>query len=113
MIHKRTPETIIVKRRDEKTLMILHTLPEGTFFGKVWLIHGKYPNREKSYEVSLIPYAAKIRGYQIYITLENYSGIDSLIDIYDPKQIVKMMADVFMTEEIAPTPLKYKREKEV
>ncbi|MDR1980361.1 MAG: hypothetical protein LBQ39_01915 [Tannerellaceae bacterium] len=110
---QRTPETIIVKRRDEKTLMVLHTLPEGTFFGKVWLLHGKFPDREKAYRISLIPYAAKVRGYQVYITLENYSGIDSLPDIYDAKQIVKIMAEYFAENEIAPNPNKYNREEEV
>lgn len=116
-IKKRSNDLMIVKRQDvERSLYVIYNKQEGTFYGKVWeilnpSIHGSIYQEKIDYVTSL-PYYAKVPGYYIYITLENYTGYDTLPELYDLQHIAGKMAKHLYEHSVLIQPAKYKRTKE-
>lgn len=103
---------LFVKRMDkERSRYVIMNLPEGTLYGKLWFVPN--PDRfsvhynERITHIKTLPYCTQVPGYYIFVTIENYTGIDSLPDLYDINSIARQMAD-YMLEVIQQSPGKYK-----
>lgn len=101
-------DTIIVKRFDDHNTLIIRSYPEGVFFCKVWKLPAYSDNPERLETIRKAGYKAKIQGFEVYVTLENYSGIDSLTAIYNPQEVVNQAAIEYYHSEIEQRPNKYK-----
>jgi hypothetical protein len=112
---RREPELMLMKRLDGETVSqysVLYVTPEGVFFGKVWTLFTRHEgtdifnNRLKT--ITGAKYWAQVEGYNVFITVEDLCGYDSLTELYDPNLIVRLMADHLLRTNIQSRPGSWK-----
>ena len=84
------------QKNGKKGFGVQYSTEEGVFYGKIWTLYTHRANIDELINyVRSLPYCAKLKGYQVYLTLSYFCGPKDMPNRYDLQDIADRMLIYF------------------